>query len=192
MSDGADPPRKRSRNWWKYAFFLTLVAFELTREVAVLATTGGAVPNTRASVFSMDGYVSAQGTWVRTDGGERLVPVTTTIQCTRESGQCLEANTRIMDDDVFAPELDTFAATFTPEAVTYENSRPDCARYTVRIDLRLEQAFAVRERQDNPTNPDCRMLERRITMQLGNGYETYRPTIDGHFVPIIWLLQKIL
>jgi hypothetical protein len=52
---------------------------------------------------------------------------------------------------VYAPQLDWFDATFAADAVTYENNVPECARYSVRIDLKLSKAFAVRERKTAPS-----------------------------------------
>jgi len=48
-----------------------------------------------------------------------------------------------------------------------------------------EVAATVRDRKENPSNPNCANLERRIEMQLGDGFESSRTALDGHFVPII-------
>lgn len=189
MIDATDDSReigaKPRRNWWKIAFFIALLAFELTREIAVLESAQGARPNTNAHLFSYGGYVRAQGSWKRIDGGGALVPGTVTIECHRETGRCLEASVMVSEQYVYAPEIDWFDARFSPVAISYENDRPDCARYSVRLDLKMQKVFAVRDRKENPTNPNCANLERRIEMQLGDGFEPSRTALDGHFVPII-------
>jgi hypothetical protein len=189
MTDAMDSAKgvdsRPRRNWWKTAFFVVLIAFELMREVAVLAGAEGARPNARALLFSNGGYVKAQGSWKRIDGGGTLVPGTVTIECQRETGRCLEASVMVSEQYVYAPEIDWFDARFLPDAVSYENDLPDCARYSVRLDLKMQKVFAVRDRKENPSNPNCANLERRIEMQLGDGFEPDRDSLDGHFVPII-------
>lgn len=177
--------QKRQRNWWKLAFFVALIAFEIAREIAVLASAQGAQPNTTARLINYGGYFRAQGSWRRIDGGGALVPGTVTIECQRETGRCLEASVMVSEQYVYAPEIDWFNARFSPDAVSYENDRPDCARYSVRLDLKMQKVFAVRDRKENPSNPNCANLERRIEMQLGNGFESSRTQLGGHFVPII-------
>ena len=184
-NNAPDARPKSRRNWWKIAFFIALLAFELTREIAVLESAQGAQPNTNAHLFSYGSYVRAQGSWKRIDGGGALVPGTVTIECQRETGRCLEASVMVSEQYVYAPEIDWFDARFSPDAVSYENDRPDCARYSVRLDLKMQKVFAVRDRKENPSNPNCANLERRIEMQLGDGFESSRTALDGHFVPII-------
>ncbi len=185
MDSVSDIEPKPRRNWWKAAFFVALVAFELTREIAVLAGSEGARPNTSVQLFSYGDHISAQGSWKRIDGGGALVPGVVAIECQRETGRCLEASVTMSGQYVYAPEIDWFDAQFSPDAVSYENDFPDCARYSVRLDLKMKKVFAVRDRKENPSNPNCANLERRIEMQLGDGYESSRDSLDGHFVPII-------
>lgn len=183
---------KARRNWWKVAFFALLFVFELTREIAVISAAGVAQPNSQATMFQWEGFVRAEGSWKRIDGGGKLVPGTVTIECRPERKECTEASVRVMDDYVFAPELDHFAATFTADAVTYVNDVPDCAKYSVRLDLALKKVFAVRERKEAPANPNCALLEKgRIEMQLGDGYDSDTDPLQGHFVPLLRLLGAI-
>lgn len=195
MTETVDPHRstKPSRNWWKIAFFGALVALELAREIIVLSGAEGARPNSSAMVFGWDGYAQAEGSWKRIDGGGALLPGTVTIECRRETGQCIEASTMIIDKSVFAPDLDRFDASFTPELVTYENDRADCALYSVRIDLKLKKAFAVRERVKNPSNENCDKLEPRIEMQLADGFDVNasRNSLDEHFVPLVKIISAV-
>lgn len=187
-----DQPSRPRRNWWKAGFFIALGCFELTRELLILNEAQGATPNTTAHVFSYDGYVNVEGSWKRIDGGGSLVPSTVTIECRRETGQCLEASVMIHDEYVYAPDLSYFKATFTPGTVSYINDLPGCAKYSVRIDLEMRKAFAVRQRKPNSTNKNCKLLENRIEMQIADGYDTHMDQHDplkGHFVPIIKLLK---
>ena len=177
--------KRVSRNWWKVAFFVSLVVFEVTREYAVVASSTAAQPNTMANLFSYNGYVRAQGTWKRIDGGDRLVSSTVTIECHRDTGRCLEASTHMNDEYVYSPELDWFDAKFETDSVSYENDMPDCANYSVRLDLKMKKVFAVRQRKANPTNPACLNLENRIEMQLSDGFENRSDTLDDHFLPIL-------
>lgn len=189
----AATPARRGRNWWKLAFFVLLVAFELAREFAVLSAAEGAQPNSNGTVFEYNGYVKAQGSWTRIDGGGAMAPGTVTIECRPEEGRCLEASVMISERYVYAPDLDYFDATFSPQAVAYENENPVCARYAVRIDLRLKKVFAVRERKEDAKEPQCALLEKgRIEMQLGKGFDPERDPLEGHFVPLIQILAAIL
>ena len=169
---------------WRSSWLFLLL--NLPVKLRCLSFAQGAQPNSYANLFTYDGYVRAQGSWKRIDGGSPLVPGTVTIECQRETRRCLEASVMLSGQYVYAPELDWFEARFSPDAVSYENDRADCARYLVRLDIKMRyKVFAVRDRKENPTNPNCANLERRIEMQLGDGFEPGRPALDGHFVPII-------
>ena len=48
--------KRVSRNWWKVAFFVSLVVFEVTREYAVVASSTAAQPNTMANLFRLRTY----------------------------------------------------------------------------------------------------------------------------------------
>lgn len=180
------------RNWWKVAFFVALIAFEFAREIAVLASAEGARPSVTSHFFHMEGFTSAKGSWKRIDGGGSLLPTTVTIECRENTGQCIEASVTMIDQFVYAPELDWFDAQFANDTVSYENDVPDCARYSVRIDMKMEKVFAVRDRKENPTNPNCTKIERRIEMQLGNSSDTWNKSREGHFVPLISAIAAII
>jgi hypothetical protein len=156
----------------------------------VIASHNEAKPNAAHSVFRYEGYVTASGRWRRTDTDEKMSPATVTIQCREELGQCIEATTGMYEDSVFAPNVSVYPATFSADGVTFVNDAPLCARYTTRIDTRLEQVIAVRERKND--KGDCAMLEPRLALQLTGGVDpdTYR--LDDHFVPIIKLLGTML
>jgi hypothetical protein len=193
MSDeGRALGRRRSWNWWKIGFFVMLIVFELTREFAVLAATERAQPSALKTIFGHDGYVVARGRWLRSDGGSQIVPGTVTIECRRETGQCVEASVSTIDKSFLPPELDWFDATFTPDSVSYVNDNPACARYAVRIDLAQERAFATRDRKANPTNEMCAKMEERVAMELGDGYVSDPEPFKGHFVPLIQLVVASL
>lgn len=178
-------------NWWKPAFFIVLIAFEIARELAVISGSASAEPISRSMVFAVDGYVQAEGSWKRIDGGGELVPGTVTIQCDKATAQCIEANTMIHDRYVFAPDVRNFQATFTPESVSYKNMNASCADYVVRIDLQLKRAFAVRTRKTNAGNATCAKLEPRIEMQLADGSKAGVDPTEGHFVPFISVIRAV-
>lgn len=187
-----EAPSKRRVNWWKVGFFVALLAFEVAREAAVVAAVENPRTYAKAWVFQSGGYTTATGRWKRIDGGEPLVPATVTIECRESARQCIEASVALNDNYIGAPAIDLFPATFRPEAVTYENDFPQCAKYTVRIDLGLKKVFAVRERKLSPTNPNCKDLEQRIEMQLADGYDPDEKPLDGHFLPLFQILFVII
>lgn len=186
MDEGtARPSWWRRRNWWKIGFFVMLVVFEFTREIAVISSDPPAKVATNAYVGSTSGYTRATGRWTRVDGGSQLMPGATLIQCDEQKGQCVETTSTLFNGYVTPPEVTTFDAKFSPEAVNYENDLPECARYSVRIDLKLKKVFALRERVKNPKNPNCASLERRIEMTLGDGFVRGENPLGDHFVPIL-------
>lgn len=176
------------RNWWKAAFLVSLVLLEFTREWAVLADEKAPSPVATPFVIHAGDFTSVSGRWIRIDGGGDLVPSLVTIECDRDEDRCLEASTMILDDSVFAPELSWYPAQFGSDAITYENADPRCATYSVRIDLELEKVFAVRTRKEDPELENCGRLERRIEMQLSDGYQPSNDPLEGHFVPIFSVL----
>lgn len=97
----------------------------------------------------------------------------------------------ISDGFVYAPELDWFDAEFAPDAVSYVNDVPNCVRYAVRLDLKMEKVIAVRDRKPSPTDARCSNMEQRIEMQLGDGYEPGKPALDGHFVPLFSIIAAM-
>jgi hypothetical protein len=133
----------------------------------------------------------ADGAWKRIDGGEKLVAGTVTIECRQETGKCVEASTMISDGFVYAPELVWFDAEFAPDAVSYVNDVPNCVRYAVRLDLKMEKVIAVRDKKPSPTDARCSNMEQRIEMQLGDGYEPGKPALDGHIVPLFSLIAAM-
>jgi hypothetical protein len=178
-------------NWWKLGFFIVLLAFEMAREVAVISASTPAKPISSSLVFGFDGYIKAEGSWKRIDGGEELVPGTLAIECERETGRCIEAVTMIHDNYVYAPDISFFNATFTRDTVSFENTTAACVNYSVRIDLKMSKAFAVRTRKANPDNINCSKLENRIEMQLADGFEVNDNPAKGHFVPILSIIRAL-
>ena len=162
------------------------------REIAVLAGSQVATPSATADVIKVAEFVSARGSWKRVDGGERLQSTAVTIECFESSGQCIEAWTSISETYVSAPNIDKFQATFSNDAVSYENDMPTCARYSVRIDLKLQKVFAVRERKRGNVDPNCSKLEDRVEMTLADGFDPDRNPLESHFVPIIELMGFVV
>ena len=189
IENAATSPKRL--NWWKIGFFVALVAFEAAREAAVISSATEATPNGSATVFRYGGFVAARGTWKRIDGKGKLSPVTAAVDCRQETSVCIEATTSMSEIYVYPPEIEIHPATFTADAVTYTNDSPDCARYTVRIDTKLEKAFAVRQRKENPGNPRCKDIEERIEMQLVDGFEFDPSKYDNHFLPLLRVVKGL-
>lgn len=195
MDAAADPSSGRSwwqrRNWWKIGFFVLLFVLEVCREIIVIQANP--MPSIAANdyVGSFGGHTKATGRWQRTDGGSKLVPGATTIQCSQERGECLEVTAHWFDGYVGTPEIDTFPATFADDLISYRNDIPDCAVYTVRIDLALKKVFAVRQRKTNPGNPMCAKLEERVEMTLGRGFQPSDRNVNEHFLPVVNTLMYL-
>jgi hypothetical protein len=186
---------RQPRNWWKYAFFLMLILFEGAREFAVLTSDTKATPNVQALMFSSGPpdhqRVNAQGTWQRVDGGGNLSSTTVAIECDQDKAECLEVTATMIDKYVFVPDVMRFDAKFGSDYVSYENDFPACVRISVRLDLKLQKVFAVRERKRDAKEKPCANLEDRIEMQLGaTHYED--SSLDGHFLPLMRILRLIL
>lgn len=189
MAQGAETNRF---NWWKWAFFATLLAFEIARELAVLAADQSASITALKNITHINGYVSASGRWWRVDGHGALVPGTVTIECRPETAECVEASVMVMNG-VMPPTMDVFKAKWHETSVSYVNENPDCARYSVRIDWKEDRATATRVRKENPANPNCKMLEPKLDMELGDGYNSNENTDESakHFVPIIQAMTAL-
>lgn len=192
IAASASTDRQR-RNWWKVAFFVALIAFEFAREWAITEAASTAEPAALATVVQVGELVSAEGRWRRIDGDDDLMPNAVSIQCWRNEGKCTEAASNSFNNRYFStPEINTLDATFTPDAVTYSNNYP-CVSYSVRIDLKLQEAFAVREGKRNHPEDMCGALEPRIEMRLGNGVEVGDQTRQSkHFLPLFYVLFVIL
>lgn len=190
-SDQTEKPKAR-RNWWKIGFFVALLAFEVTREIAVIEGSAEAQPNAYFSMFNAGTFATAEGSWKRIDGGEKLMPTTVRIQCWRDQGSCIEAYSSVMNGYFYPPDIDYFDAKFDGDAITYDNQSPKCASYSVRLDFKLKKVIAVRTKKPDAPKPDCNVLsDGRVEMQLANSYE-YRNPAEGHFVPVISALGAIL
>lgn len=192
MDEAARP--KRKRNWWKYGCIAALVLFEGAREVAVLNAAEPVHISAIKSIFNINGYVTARGRWWRTDGNGTLVPGVVAIDCNPETRECIEASAAVFNDSLMAPEIDRFPARWDETAVSYVNDLPDCARYSVRIDWKEERAIATRVRKDNPKNENCKMLEPKLEMELGDGFrvDEGKDEMDKHFVPLLKGLVGLL
>jgi len=186
---------KAGRNWWKLAFFVALIAFEFTREIAVLKAhqpMGG-------QMFSMGHYgslIHAEGQWFRSDGGSPLLPGTVSIDCFQEWNTCIESAT-ILDNSGFISantstdlyeieRIDETGVTYVGDAL--------CATYRARIDLQQKRVFATRTIKDGASGPMCSTLEKRLEMQLGDGLkhlvddQSWRDSLN---VPLLKLLWKV-
>ena len=112
----------RQRNWWKIAFFVSLVAFELAREFAVLSTSSRAYPSVTERVFRSGEYTNVEGRWLRTDGGEALVPQAIRIDCYASKLEYYEAGYQINGQSVSSVGFEIHAAEFTEGSISFVNS----------------------------------------------------------------------
>lgn len=182
---------KPIHNWWKVGFFVMLFLFEMAREWAVIATYAPPKFSVSKHIGRVQTLVSATGRWRRTDGGSDLIPGAVRITCWEDRGVCHEISYNILNGNAGTPDMSTYDAKFTGDRVTYENDVPTCARYQVTIDLNVERVFALRQRKADATDPACESLERRVEMELADGWEPYNPPRE-HFVPLVWLLRLVI
>lgn len=182
---------RQPKNYWKIAFWLTLLAFEFTREIAVIAADSPAKSNVAFYMSRMGDLATAQGRWRRTDGGSPLLDAALTIECRRDRGECLEASVISIDEGFFNPTIERFPAKFEDDVVTYENNVPECVRYSVKMDFAQKSVIASRELKSGRLEPRCAKLEPAIRMRLGDSYEDgdFRSPDQSHFVPIISVLM---
>ncbi len=103
----------------------------------------------------------AQGRWNRIDGGSALVAGAVRIDCRRDERRCYEVSYGINGGYVKSPDLSIYPATWGVDQISYENNDPACARYSVRVDQKLEKVFAILERKDKPSMAgfDCAKLD---------------------------------
>ena len=168
------------------------LAFEVTREWAVVAQNEPIGIGAGPYVGRMQNLVSAQGRWRRIDDGVSPLGINgVTIQCWQNEGKCYEATVMAWDRFVSNPDISSYDAKFTDEAVTYTNDDPSCATYSVRIDLKLKKVFGTRERKIKTADPNCANLEPRVEMVLGTGYDSPNAT-RHHFLPLLWMLRAFL
>jgi hypothetical protein len=188
-----ETPTRHRRNWWKVGFFVMLLAFETAREISVVESDQKAIPNVTKSIYGNLELITAQGRWMRSDGGSPIINSAVTIYCRSDWNQCFEANVLTYGQYFFAPEIDWFDAEFTADGVTYFNDQPKCVTYAVRIDLKQSRAFATRvAKTDGQKNQLCPEREPRAEMELGGGYTPDADPFKDHFVPIIRLLSKVM
>lgn len=191
MSNQASEPGKRV-NRWMVAFLLALLAFEVTREALVIEKAEPVAP-LGYFVEAQEGFVQAEGQWIRTDGGSPIVQGGVVIQCRADWGTCLEVNTMYMPDGKFLKTMvDVYRIdSLSAGEVTYSNSVP-CAVYRVRVDIAAERVFATRVKPSNAP-ADCNNLEQRVALELGEGVnrrQTYE-WLDGEFLPLFSAVRLI-
>lgn len=178
------------------ALVISLTAFEVAREGWVIAENEPVFGGMFTLTGSADqGFVIASGTWKRSDEGSPMVPGVTEIRCLKYLDICIEATANVsagsrsmfMYMDLFSP------TEFSDSAVAYENDNPQCAKYSVRIDLAQNRVTATRARKENPELETCKTLEPRIAMELGNGYETVSNAkwMENHFLPLAKIARAL-
>jgi hypothetical protein len=186
---------KAGRNWWKIGFFVLLFLLEVARETIVIANTAEAKPYLRKDLFHYGGNANVSGLWKRTDGGDPLTKAATTIQCYRDRGECYEAAYRLEGLNSYAPSINIFPATFTSDAITFDDDTSICMSYSTRIDLKLEKIMRIRVKkaltgEEVGMTPEviqiCDGSEVRIEMELSE-YKTqdsFNDPSDDYFLPV--------
>lgn len=189
-------------NKWKIAFFGMAIAFEFTREIAVIEADTMPTPNTDGfvSIFGPGDYVSANGEWTRINAGDPMVRSPTTIECRKSLGVCIEANTTLFPGTVMAPDVSIHEAKFADDAITWIDDFPMCVSYEVRIDLKAKKIFSER-RKKSLTNKDraqipeidktCSSVENFVAMELRKSDFKASDTGDKHFTPLLNFLKMI-
>jgi hypothetical protein len=184
----------REVNWWKPAFIVTLIAFEITREIAVLNAEGLQVAIGVENIYRDQGggYIRADGLWQRTDGGDRLVAMPTTILCDRTLElECTVASSMVSSGYVHIPRLDRLDATFTETGVEWLEDSPLCYTNFVRIDAVKNLVTATRKSKRSK-DPLCKGTEDLIQSKLG-GYDLAAEEAkrDEHFLPVLRMVATI-
>jgi hypothetical protein len=184
----------RRRKWWKIGFFIMVVLFEISREMAVINADTETDPKIAVAptVWQNGPVIRAEGRWMRLDEGSRMIPSATVIDCDANREECVEATADMSGGYLGAPTLDRFVATFSPDAVSYENANPICSHYHVRIDLKLKKVFAVRDLIEGAKSPLCHDRERRVEMTLGDGYQPSDNPFGDHWVPMLRSIRAML
>lgn len=183
-------------NKWKIAFFVLAVIFEVTREIAVIASNSTPTINTSGTAYISEngGYVSANGEWVRTNLGPSLVRTPATIECRKNLGICIETTVHVLDNTVMAPDVSIYEARFADEGITWTNDNPACATYKVRIDFKSDKVFSERRKKvpidaNGLMGQDCSHLENLIVMELKKSSQDEVDLTKDHFLPVFSLLR---
>lgn len=189
-------------NKWMIAFFVMAIIFEFTRELLVVEANSTPTPNTSGvvSIAGSGDYVSANGEWIRTDSGEPLERVPTTIECRKRLGACIESSVNVFPDAVMAPRISIHEANFTDDAITWTDDFPWCVTYHVRIDLKSQKITAERRKKPLANLSDaktleidklCSAAENLITTELKKSNYNRSEIEKEHFVPFLRLLKAI-
>lgn len=183
------------RNWWIPAFVVMTLAFEVAREWAVVAQSE---PISGSSLFvhwsPQTGYATAEGQWIRSDGGSPILPNSVSIRCERDPApRCIEASSSALGSTrSMHTTVDIFDnVKFSEDGVTYTNPDPTCATYTVHIDGSQRRVTATRTAK---AGAECIDLERRVAMELNDGIKAKIDTRwhENHFLPIASTLRYVL
>ena len=185
---------KRHRNWWKLAFLLALLAFEFEREQLVVEQNqpfGGA----SLTIGRFGHLVSAQGQWIRTDGGPQLVGNSVTIECGIDLQTCTEATVNMIpgahNAEIFVDHYATDQ--FSDSLVAYTDDSSVCAITRTTIDLTQKRVTSTREIKPEATAEACEHIEPRMVSELSDGIKRIGDDSweKEHFLPIRSLLRGL-
>ena len=134
---------------------------KMVEDIVVLDTEQVTLASSRISLTFWNRFVSAQGTWTLKGEPAASRRQATTIECSRQTNRCIEANATL--DRFFGPHL---SATIE----TYEIERWDeheiitaplefgCVRYVKRINRAQSSVTGIRSRI-NADRQECKILD---------------------------------
>lgn len=149
----------------------SILLLDVSRKVPASLPSG-------VTVFDSGGFVSATGTWVRTDLTDDTIanPIQTSeIDCYRSQGQCIQSTAYVSDGGLLGTEMDTFTVQkWTPDVVVYADVRA-CATtvYTIDLDTKVVSGAGSLTNQDSTP---CKMnfeSKDRWSLLLSNGFGVY-------------------
>jgi hypothetical protein len=198
MRETADSNALHQNRWWKIALILALLAFEAMRELYVEQSDQiNQLPNLAvgapSSYRSQDGsFVTAEGRWERTDGGDALPRGVVTIQCERVIGSCIIAETTVQNGYVGTPAITRLPAKFTNTGAEFANEMPTCSHLFVRIDG-VHDVTTGNWTPTGSADPECKDYK-PVEMRLGAGFQEqeFRNSRHGHFTPIFDVVDPVI
>lgn len=187
--------RARNLNGWKIAFFVAAFLFECAREIAVLEASPP-LPSTSGRLFAVDAnqFVSAEGEWLRTDGGAPLYRKPASIECRKARGICILSDAQVLGDRIMPPMITILDAEFLDDIIRFEDPAPLCVTYRYEINLKSGAIFSERRAKDRGSMPThtsgdpCNGVEKIVRARFtGSSEITGEPfdNLSNHFVPIL-------
>ena len=185
------------RNWWKYGFFVALIACEVLRELLVMTIHQQPI-GPIMSVHGFPGvYVSAEGAWIRPGSTDQLGPHAVKIVCDAESQLCTETQADIDGNAWYGPYLFLNSNTYPVEewaddSVTYVKDDATCVRYFTRIDLAQKRVTSTRTiRPNKARDQSCSFLDAEMQLELSDGL-THSSLTQRPLPPLLAFITKVM